>query len=134
MSPGKRGKASDGGRGSVKKFKPAAGKPLNAIDSGRLVGMPKMKTTATGATAGGVDGGGAGGAGGGMPAFDPLHNEQIKPLQETPKPNLPKNETPNRFWAFVEPYCAPINSEDIKVFSFCWFECFSFTCFLKSLK
>jgi hypothetical protein len=44
-----------------------------------------------------------------------LANEQVKPpAPETPKPSLPKNETPNRFWAFVEPYCAPIQLEDVK--------------------
>ena len=48
------------------------------------------------------------------PDFDPLENEQIKPLAETNKPITPKNETPNRFWAFVEPYCAPIQQDDVK--------------------
>eukprot|EP00092_Neocalanus_flemingeri_P002430 GFUD01002599.1.p1 GENE.GFUD01002599.1~~GFUD01002599.1.p1 ORF type:complete len:439 (-),score=161.22 GFUD01002599.1:96-1412(-) len=48
------------------------------------------------------------------PDFDPLENEQIKPLVETNKPITPKNETPNRFWAFVEPYCAPLQQEDVK--------------------
>jgi len=48
------------------------------------------------------------------PDFDPLENEQIKPPSETSKPITPKNETPNRFWAFVEPYCAPIQQDDIK--------------------
>ncbi len=62
---------------------------------------------------------------GSAPNFDPLQNEQIRPLQDSPsptpaasasnKPALPKNETPNRFWAFVEPYCAPITAEDIKL-------------------
>ena len=49
------------------------------------------------------------------PAFDPLQNEQIRAVPETSKPVLPKNETPNRFWAFVEPYCAPITQDDIKL-------------------
>lgn len=30
-------------------------------------------------------------------------------------PKIPKNETPNRFWAMVEPYCQEISSEDLKV-------------------
>ena len=46
--------------------------------------------------------------------FDPLENEQIKPLSETNKPMTPKNETPSRFWQFVEPYCAPIAQDDVK--------------------
>merc|ERR1719384_910852 len=49
-----------------------------------------------------------------MQPFDPLQNEQIRP-DTGPKPNVPKNETPNRFWSFVEPYCAPITPEDIKL-------------------
>ncbi|CAL1540898.1 unnamed protein product [Lymnaea stagnalis] len=32
---------------------------------------------------------------------------------ETPK--VPKNDAVNRFWASVEPYCAPITSEDLRV-------------------
>ncbi|CAB4058504.1 TADA3 [Lepeophtheirus salmonis] len=49
--------------------------------------------------------------------FDPLQNEQIRPLSDNSKPpqTTPKNETPSRFWAFVEPYCAPITSDDIKL-------------------
>jgi len=47
--------------------------------------------------------------------FDPLENEQIKPLAESAKPVTPKNETPARFWQFVEPYCAPITPEDVKL-------------------
>jgi len=46
--------------------------------------------------------------------YDPLENMQIKPLTESQKPTTPKNETPNRFWAFVEPYCAPIQQDDLK--------------------
>jgi len=45
--------------------------------------------------------------------YDPLENEQIKPLSGT-TPTTPKNEIPNRFWAFVEPYCAPLTQEDVK--------------------
>ena len=64
---------------------------------GKVIGMPKLK----GDTAG--------------PSFDPLQNEQIRPDAPNSKPVLPKNETPNRFWAFVEPYCAPIAQDDIKL-------------------
>jgi len=46
--------------------------------------------------------------------FDPLENEQIKPLNDANKPVTPKNETPSRFWQFVEPYCAPIAQDDVK--------------------
>ena len=45
--------------------------------------------------------------------YDPLENEQIKPLAAT-TPTTPKNEIPNKFWAFVEPYCAPLQQEDVK--------------------
>ncbi|MGH0126464.1 UNVERIFIED_CONTAM: hypothetical protein FKN15_028311 [Acipenser sinensis] len=30
-------------------------------------------------------------------------------------PRIPKNDAPNRFWASVEPYCADITSEEIRV-------------------
>lgn len=30
-------------------------------------------------------------------------------------PRLPKNDAVNRFWASVEPYCADITNEDVKV-------------------
>lgn len=50
----------------------------------------------------------------GRPDFDPLENEQVKPPSDAAKPMTPKNETPNRFWQFVEPYCAPIAQEDVK--------------------
>ncbi|XP_040263614.1 transcriptional adapter 3 isoform X3 [Bufo gargarizans] len=30
-------------------------------------------------------------------------------------PRIPKNDAPNRFWASVEPYCADITAEEIKV-------------------
>ena len=46
--------------------------------------------------------------------FDPLENEQIKPASEANKPMTPKNETPSRFWQFVEPYCAPVGQDDVK--------------------
>ena len=62
-----------------------------------MIGLPKIKSDQV------------------IPHFDPLENEQIRPVAEQAKPTLPKNETPNRFWAFVEPYCAPITVDDIKV-------------------
>ena len=39
---------------------------------------------------------------------------------ESPKPvppdlpKIPKNDTTNRFWATVEPYCADITADDLK--------------------
>lgn len=36
-------------------------------------------------------------------------------LRENPKLVVPKNDTPNKFWLSVEPYCMPISQEDIKV-------------------
>jgi hypothetical protein len=70
--------------------------PGQSSESGKLIGIPKVKSEK-------------------VLSFDPLQNEQIRPVNETAKPALPKNETPNRFWAFVEPYCAPITPDDIKV-------------------
>ena len=63
----------------------------------KVIGIPKIKS----------DSGG--------PSFDPLQNEQIRPPSEAAKPTLPKNETPSRFWAFVEPYCKDVTESDIKV-------------------
>ena len=95
-SPGKRGNSSGKESRSAKKIKLIGGKPVPS-ESGKVIGVPKMKSEAAG------------------PSFDPLANEQIRPVAETAKPLLPKNETPNRFWAFVEPYCAPITQEDVKL-------------------
>ena len=92
-SPGKSSFLSKDSR-SAKKLKTFHGKPA---ETGKVIGLPKLKTENT------------------VPSFDPLQNEQIRPLAETAKPAAPKNETPNRFWAFVEPYCAPITPDDIKV-------------------
>ena len=63
----------------------------------KVIGIPKLKTDSVG------------------PSFDPLQNEQIRPPPEASKPALPKNETPSRFWAFVEPYCKDVCESDIKV-------------------
>lgn len=41
-----------------------------------------------------------------------------------PKMVLPKNDTPNKFWMSVEPYCMPITHEDIKVIPFYFVEFF----------
>merc|ERR1712029_1190899 len=115
-SPGKRGRES--GRSSVKKFSVPAGKPSEggsggggaSAGAGKVIGVPKIGKSDSGSSVGG----GGGGAGPGMQPFDPLQNEQIK-ADTGPKPNVPKNETPNRFWSFVEPYCAPITPDDIKL-------------------
>lgn len=34
---------------------------------------------------------------------------------DSSKPILPKNDTPNKFWLSVEPYCMPISHEDLKL-------------------
>lgn len=31
------------------------------------------------------------------------------------KTSTSKNDTPNKFWASVEPYCAPFTDDDLKV-------------------
>ena len=94
-SPGKRTFPGGKDSRSAKKLK-MGGKPAPA-EAGKVVGNLKLKSDNAG------------------PAFDPLQNEQIRPVVETAKPVLPKNETPSRFWAFVEPYCAPITQDDIKL-------------------
>ena len=86
-SPGSSKKSSSGKEGSstFKKMKLNSGKPFDV--------KPSKSSRAD---------------------FDPLENEQIKPLNDTNKPVTPKNETPSRFWQFVEPYCAPITPDDTK--------------------
>jgi len=79
-------------------LKSNSGKPIEAKVIGRPVGLPNIKKP---------DSGG--------PGFDPLQNEQIRPPQEASKPSLPKNETPSRFWAFVEPYCKDVTESDVKL-------------------
>ncbi|XP_072182382.1 transcriptional adapter 3-A-like [Diadema setosum] len=37
------------------------------------------------------------------------------PLSEAAPPRLPRNDTIDRFWASVEPYCADITNDDLKV-------------------
>ena len=40
--------------------------------------------------------------------------EEILP-QEALRASTIKNDTPNKFWASVEPYCAPFTDDDLKV-------------------
>ncbi|XP_071795539.1 transcriptional adapter 3-B-like [Asterias amurensis] len=37
------------------------------------------------------------------------------PLAEPVPPRIPRNDAPDRFWTSLEPYCADISSDDIKV-------------------
>jgi len=39
------------------------------------------------------------------------------PHQESLRASTVKNDTPNKFWASVEPYCAPFTDDDLKVLS-----------------
>jgi len=93
-SPGKRMSSStasnsSSGSSSAKKLKLNSGKP--AASAEHKSGKTKSE--------------GLGPLDQAVPAPPPL--EQKRQL-------LPKNETPNRFWSFVEPYCAPIQLEDVK--------------------
>lgn len=96
-SPGKRGLSAGKDGRSAKKLKTSSSGKPSGDGGGKIIGVPKIKADTC------------------LPSFDPLQNEQIRPIAETAKPVLPKNETPNRFWAFVEPYCAPITPDDIKL-------------------
>uniref|UniRef100_UPI00358FDC7B transcriptional adapter 3 n=1 Tax=Myxine glutinosa TaxID=7769 RepID=UPI00358FDC7B len=67
----------------------------------------------------GAHGHGAGGSGHGpgrpktkLPP--PKITEYEFPEESTEAPRAPKNDTPSRFWASVEPYCADITPEDIR--------------------
>lgn len=46
-----------------------------------------------------------------FPDYD--HNDQSR--HDAPKIVLPKNDTPNKFWLSVEPYCTDISMDDIKL-------------------
>ena len=89
-SPNKRGGSRDSLSGA-KKLKLNSGKPIDS---------KSMKTKA--------------------PFGD--DDDDIKPgsaassagMIKSPQPLLPKNDTPQRFWNFVEPYCAPIQATDVK--------------------
>jgi len=91
-SPGKRTGGKDGKDAvSSKKMKLSSGKP---DESGKLA---KIKHESSGQ------------------AFDPLENLQVKrPEAELQSPSPPKNVIPSKFWNFVEPYCAPIQQDDVK--------------------
>ncbi|XP_055594107.1 transcriptional adapter 3 [Uranotaenia lowii] len=43
------------------------------------------------------------------------HLQHILNSTDHPKLMLPKNDTPNKFWMSVEPYCMPISHEDLKM-------------------
>lgn len=49
-----------------------------------------------------------------VPFLPPNHHIQHI-LAENAKLLLPKNDTPNKFWMSVEPYCMPITHEDLKL-------------------
>ncbi|XP_017085304.1 transcriptional adapter 3-B [Drosophila eugracilis] len=38
-----------------------------------------------------------------------------QPLPQLPKVAVPKNDTPNKFWLSVEPYCMPLTNEDLRL-------------------
>ncbi|XP_017011247.2 transcriptional adapter 3 [Drosophila takahashii] len=42
----------------------------------------------------------------------PHHQPQLPQL---PKVAVPKNDTPNKFWLSVEPYCMPLTNEDLRL-------------------
>uniref|UniRef100_A0A182J0M2 Uncharacterized protein n=1 Tax=Anopheles atroparvus TaxID=41427 RepID=A0A182J0M2_ANOAO len=42
-------------------------------------------------------------------------NHHLQHLSSDTKPIVPKNDTPNKFWLSVEPYCMPISHEDLKL-------------------
>lgn len=82
-------------------------KPLKVKDSKHLSGQKIKKVTT------------------GVVASSPVPSQQTddsmdavpNPVnqKDNPKVNLPKNDTPNKFWLSVEPYCMPITQEDIKL-------------------
>uniref|UniRef100_A0A0K2TK42 Transcriptional adapter 3Blike [Megachile rotundata] n=1 Tax=Lepeophtheirus salmonis TaxID=72036 RepID=A0A0K2TK42_LEPSM len=101
-SAGKRGPSSPGKRAPEDRYGKkqrlnASGKPYESF--GKVIGIPKISKTEKKVA----------------PNFDPLQNEQIRPVSESSVSPSPKNETPSRFWSFVEPYCAPITINDVQL-------------------
>ena len=37
------------------------------------------------------------------------------PLVQRKSPRISRNDVPNRFWSTIEPYCAEITNEDLKI-------------------
>ncbi|XP_061436479.1 transcriptional adapter 3-like isoform X1 [Lethenteron reissneri] len=69
---------------------------------------------------GGAHGAGAGGGGHGpgrpkTKNLQPKFQEYEFPDDVMDEPRAPKNDAPSRFWASVEPYCADITAEEIRV-------------------
>eukprot|EP00096_Caligus_rogercresseyi_P009909 TRINITY_DN3466_c0_g9_i1.p1 TRINITY_DN3466_c0_g9~~TRINITY_DN3466_c0_g9_i1.p1 ORF type:complete len:513 (-),score=210.20 TRINITY_DN3466_c0_g9_i1:297-1784(-) len=103
-SAGKRGPSSPGKKAPEDRYGKKhrlSGKPFESSSSpstfGKVIGMPKIAKSEPKLA----------------PNFDPLQNEQIRPVSEPSLSPSPKNETPGRFWSFVEPYCAPITNNEV---------------------
>uniref|UniRef100_A0A2M3Z8Q2 Putative histone acetyltransferase pcaf/saga/ada subunit tada3l/ngg1 n=1 Tax=Anopheles braziliensis TaxID=58242 RepID=A0A2M3Z8Q2_9DIPT len=50
-----------------------------------------------------------------VPFLPQNHHLQHVGGSDSAKPIIPKNDTPNKFWLSVEPYCMPISHEDLKL-------------------
>lgn len=70
----------------------------------------------TSASSSGKASGGGSGAGPGRPKSKNAKLQEYE-FNDSPAdaPRVPKNDAPNRFWASVEPYCADIAPDDIKL-------------------
>ncbi|XP_067005455.2 transcriptional adapter 3-B isoform X2 [Anabrus simplex] len=98
LIPGKRTKSQQ--EKTVKKFKETSGKLLGEASHSTLSNkFTKAKGLST------------------IPPNSSLSDheplESLKP--DTPKVPPPKNDTPNKFWASVEPYCADTTPDDIRL-------------------
>ncbi|KAJ9584598.1 hypothetical protein L9F63_021068 [Diploptera punctata] len=50
-----------------------------------------------------------------LPIALPEHDHNDQSRHDAPKVVLPKNDTPNKFWSSIEPYCGDLVTEDIKL-------------------
>ncbi|KZS11742.1 Transcriptional adapter 3 [Daphnia magna] len=91
-SPGKRSKQDER---SPKKFKDQQGK-LRDAHTPPLLKQMKIKSALA------------------KPILPEGGVEELPPL-ELMKTSTAKNDTPNKFWASVEPYCAPFTDDDLKL-------------------
>ncbi|KAH8267262.1 hypothetical protein KR026_010455 [Drosophila bipectinata] len=48
-------------------------------------------------------------------ASNPSTLPHHQPQTQLPKMSVPKNDTPNKFWLSVEPYCMPLTNEDLRL-------------------
>ncbi|GAB6029025.1 transcriptional adaptor 3 [Chamberlinius hualienensis] len=88
---------------------------LNSVSPGKRGKVQESKPTKKfrGETSTGKTGGSQ--VGPGRPKTKNIKQDLDSSDTSVEAPRVPKNDVPNRFWASIEPYCADITPEDIKI-------------------